>query len=109
MILIVKIKIVILGYDTFQSVPQWITFIKSIENSIIVLCNNKIDLEPNVDKAEAEDLANKEGLLYFDVSAKSGSNIKKMFYSVISELPFFEEYSSMNKNKLIQDLGIIKL
>jgi len=69
------------------------------------LCSNKSDLESNVEKSEAENLANKEGLMFFEVSAKTGDNIKKMFYSIVSELPFFEEYSSTNKNKLIQELG----
>jgi len=41
------------------------------------LCGNKIDLERKVDSSEAEKLAVKEGLQYFEVSAKTNENIKK--------------------------------
>jgi GTPase SAR1 family protein len=30
--------------ETFESIPQWIEFIKNIENPIIIICGNKIDL-----------------------------------------------------------------
>jgi hypothetical protein len=46
----------------------------------------------------------KENLLYFELSAKTNLNVKKVFYTVIAELPFFEQYSN-NKLKLITDLG----
>ena len=62
-------------------------------------------MECCVEKQDAINLANKEGLMFFEVSAKSGENVKKMFYSIVAELPFFEEYGS-NKNKLINELGI---
>jgi GTPase SAR1 family protein len=29
--------------ETFESVPNWITFIKNIENPLIVLVGNKLD------------------------------------------------------------------
>ena len=90
--------------ETFASVPNWISFIKNIENPLIVLCSNKIDLENNVEPGEAEKLATKEGLSFFEVSAKTGLNVKKMFFSIVSELPFFEQFSVNNKNKLINEL-----
>jgi hypothetical protein len=60
-----------------------------------------------VEKTEGEKLALREGLLFFEISAKSGEFVKKMFYSVIAELPFFEEFYT-NKIKLINELGIDK-
>ena len=30
---------------TFDNIPKWINFIRSIENTTIILCGNKIDLE----------------------------------------------------------------
>ena len=60
-----------------------------------------------MEKTEGEKLAMREGLLFFEISAKTGDNVKKMFYSVIAELPFFEEFNT-NKVKLINELGIIK-
>jgi hypothetical protein len=43
--------------------------------------------------------------MFFEISAKTGENVRKMFYSVIAELSFFEEYNT-NKAKLISELGI---
>jgi hypothetical protein len=31
--------------ESFQSVPEWITFVKNIESPLIVLVGNKLDLE----------------------------------------------------------------
>jgi Ras-related protein Rab-5C len=58
-----------------------------------------------VDSDEAEKLANKEGLMFFEISAKTNENIKKAFYSSIAELPFFEQANIGNKQKLINELG----
>ena len=54
-------------------------------------------------KAEAEKLANKEGLMFFEVSAKTNESVQKMFYTALSELPFFEQFE-LEKNKLIEEL-----
>lgn len=56
-----------------------------------------------MDSSEAEKLAVKEGCLFFEVSAKTNENIKKMFYSVVVELPYFTGLK-LNKMKLINDL-----
>ena len=46
MMFLVKIK-VILEKETFTNIGAWINFIKSVkvDNTMIVLCGNKIDLE----------------------------------------------------------------
>jgi hypothetical protein len=41
---------------------------------------------------------------FFEVSAKTSENINKMLYSVIAELPFFDQYQIQNKNELIEEL-----
>lgn len=59
-------SIVFLVYDisvkaSFDNIPKWITFIKSIENNTLVLCGNKIDLSNReVTKDEGEALAQKK-------------------------------------------------
>ena len=84
-------SIVFVVYDvsakiSFDNIPKWITFIRSIENTSLVLCGNKIDLNNiEVKKEEAESLAQKEGISFFEVSAKTGENIKNMFYNVVAE------------------------
>ena len=75
-------SIVFLIYDisvksSFDNIPNWITFIRSIENTTLVLCGNKIDLEKReVTKEEGEALAQKEGIAFYEMSAKSGEGIK---------------------------------
>jgi hypothetical protein len=58
-----------------------------------------------VETSEGEKLASKEGLLFFEISAKTNENVKTLFYSVVAELPFFEQYNN-NKSRLIGELGM---
>ena len=94
-------SIVFVVYDvstksSFDNVPKWISFIRSIENTTLVLCGNKTDLEKReVTKEEGEAFAQKESLAFFETSAKTGDGIKQMFYSAVSDLPVFAE----NNNK----------
>ena len=56
-------SIVFVVYDisvkaSFDNIPKWITFIRTIENTTLVLCGNKIDLSNReVKKEEGEELA----------------------------------------------------
>ena len=100
--------IVFLVYDisvksSFDNIPKWISFIRSIENTSLVLCGNKIDLENReVTKEEGEALAQREGIAFYETSAKSGDGIKNMFYNTVSDLPVFAENN--NKESLIKEL-----
>ena len=102
-------SIVFLIYDisvkaSFDNIPSWITFIRTIENTNLVLCGNKTDIsEREVKKEDGEALAQKEGILFFEISAKTGDNIKNMFYSSVADLPTFAEHNS-NKENLIKEL-----
>ena len=102
-------SIVFLIYDvsvknSFDNIPNWITFIRSIENNTLVLCGNKIDLaERKVKKEEGEALAQKEGIAFFEVSAKTGDEIKNMIYSSVADLSIFKEYN-LNKENLVKKL-----
>ena len=102
-------SIVFVVYDvsvktSFDNIPKWITFNRTIENTTLVLCGNKIDLSNReVKKEEGEELAKKEGIAFFEVSAKTNENIKSMFYNVVVELPIFAE-SNVNKEKLVKEL-----
>jgi len=63
-----------------------------------------------VNYEEGEKLAEKEGLIFFEVSAKTDENIKKMIYNAVSDLPFFDVFLGKNyaeKEKIISELGII--
>ena len=92
--------------ESFNNLNTWINFIKQVntDNSMIVLCGNKTDLERKVTTKEGQILANKENMLFFEVSAKNGENVTKMMYSCIAELPFFEQFKEGNKDELIKEL-----
>ena len=53
---------------------------------------------------EGKNLAYKEQMTFFEVSAKNGENVNKTMYSCIAELPFFEHFQIENKIHLIKDL-----
>ena len=85
-------SVVFLIYDissktSFKNIPNWINFIKNIENKNIVLIGNKKDLqERKVSKEESEEFAKKEEILFFEISAKQDENIANLFYDSIKEL-----------------------
>jgi len=87
--------------ESFNNLNTWINFIKQVntDNSMIVLCGNKTDLERKVTTKEGQILANKEKMLFFEVSAKNGENVTKMMYSCIAELPFFEQFKEGDKDE----------
>ena len=48
----------------------------------MILLGNKLDLERDVDKAEAEDLAKRLSCEYLESSAKTGENVELAFESI---------------------------
>ena len=84
----------------------WINFVKQVntDESLLVLCGNKIDLPRQVSTNEAKNLAEKEKILFFEFSAKTGDGINHMIYSCIALLPFFEQFKIENNDALIQEL-----
>ena len=106
---IVFIVFDITNRKTFESIPKWIELIKSIEKNILVLIGNKDDLEEKreVEKKEGEDLAKKNEIAYYELSAKRDNNndIKKIFFNTVIELPTFSGYiDNKEKEGLIDEL-----
>ena len=104
-------SIIFIVYDisnknTFNNVNTWINFIKQIntENSLLILCGNKLDLQRQVTTKEGLNLAEKENMIFFETSAKSGEGVNIMMYTCISKLPFFDQFKIDNKNILMQEL-----
>lgn len=91
--------------NSFTNVITWINFIKQVntEESILVLCGNKIDLNREVSTSEGKILAEKEKMLFFETSAKNSTGVNNMMYTCISQLPFFDPFQ-VDKQVLIQEL-----
>lgn len=92
---------------SFDSVPGWIDFIRhsKMANAIMVLCGNKIDLTPAITTEQGQALADREGMLFFETSAKTGKNIRKMFFSSVAELQLFKQYEIEDKALILEELG----
>jgi hypothetical protein len=59
-----------------------------------------------VSTSDAEKLAQKENIMYFETSAKTGQNVNKMFFTAVAHLSFFDVYN-LPINKIAEELGII--
>ena len=107
---IVFIVFDITNRKTFESIPKWIELIKSIEKkNILVLIGNKEDLKEKrkVEKKEGNELAKKNEIAYYELSAKKDNNndIKKIFFNTVIELPTFSGYiDNKEKEGLIDEL-----
>ena len=102
-------SIVFIVYDiskrsSFDNIPNWISFVKNIEKTTLILCGNKTDLNREVEINEGQDIAKREGLLFFECSAKTNENIKNMFYSSIAGLPTFGVYDESERENLVKEL-----
>ena len=102
-------SIVFIVYDvsnrsSFDNVPNWISFVKNIEKTKMILVGNKTDLQREVQTYEGEELSKNEEMLFFECSAKSNDNIKNLFYSSIAGLPTFGVFEDAEKENLIKEL-----
>jgi small GTP-binding protein len=85
-------NIIIVVYDitmksSFINSNFWINETNDLkqENSMFVLVGNKLDLESErqVNAKEAEAFAKEKKFLFFEVSAKTGENVREMFQNYI--------------------------
>jgi len=67
--------------QTLLKIPGWISSIKKTVKKTIpmILLGNKVDLDREVDKEEAEDLAKRLSCEYMETSAKTGENVEQVF------------------------------
>ena len=75
--------------DSFLDIKNyWINEVESYTdaNAQLVLVGNKSDSTSQVSQEEIKDFTESKGLLYFETSAKTGSNVREMFIWVAEEL-----------------------
>ena len=77
--------------ETFDSVSNWIKFVKdnsnkNITNDSLYLIGNKIERPDRIiTKEKAEELANSFGIKYFEISCKLNMNIHEVMARIIME------------------------
>lgn len=87
--------------DSFDKCQSWVQELneKANPNIIITIVGNKIDLDGHqVSKEEAEDYAKKNGLVYYEASAKQNINVDLIFNEIAKKLP--SESTNEKKNRL---------
>ena len=99
--------------DSFNSLNKWLSDAKNnaSEDTIFVICGNKIDLKEKrtVSENEINEYINKNELIYKECSAKNGQGIKDLFNTVakyLGEANFAKsEYVNVdfNNNNNIED------
>ena len=76
--------------DSFNNVSSWIEDCKnySPKNVYIVLVGNKSDLEERrqIPTEKGQEIADKFGISFFETSAKTGSNVVKIFEESAKEI-----------------------
>ena len=76
--------------NSFENIPKLVEEVKTQnENAKFLLVGNKCDLEKEkraVTEEEAKQYANENNMVFFEVSAKTGTNIEKMFNSSLQKL-----------------------
>jgi len=90
--------------DSFNNIKSWLDELKKNGSTDLkmFLVGNKIDLEREVNKEEAEKFAEKNGIdLYMETSAKTGENAQKL----LIEAAKFLYFDSMNYKKKISESG----
>ena len=81
--------------QSFIKARHWVKELheQASKNIIIALVGNKVDVveeneeERKVAREEAEKLAEEEGLLFFETSAKTGANINEVFLGIGEKIP----------------------
>ena len=95
-------------HESFDSIINWLGFVNQYTNKDqvkLILIGNKKDLERKVTYNEGETLAKKEGMLFFETSAKTGEGVVNMFYSSFATIDFFnDKKSEISNDELIKEL-----
>ncbi|KAG7764322.1 hypothetical protein KL931_004844 [Ogataea haglerorum] len=88
---------------SLDKAKYWIKELQKQANSdiVIALVGNKLDLEEErkISKDEAQAFANELGLMYAEVSAKTGENVKDCFRDIALKLPLEEKLSQQGQRR----------
>ena len=97
--------------NSFDNIQNWVKDVRNInEDAKFLLVGNKCDLEDKrqVSTDEAKKYAKDNEINFIEVSAKEGTNIEKMFNSIIQELledmekeeiSYYNKYNNTNNSE----------
>ena len=76
--------------ESFNNVEQWHTDLierNNCDNQTIVIVGNKQDIKNRIiSYAEGKELADKLGCIFYEASAKTGHNVKKIFFKMVKDI-----------------------
>jgi len=89
--------------QSFSKAEYWITELQTqtkTKQMLIVLAGNKVDMEDErrVSIEDAKKLADDNGILYFETSAKNNVNVTEMFLEIARKLPKDDRERSIRKS-----------
>ena len=94
--------------ESFEAINNWLGFVNQYTNKEqvkLILVGNKNDLEKKVTYEEGKNFAEKEGMLFFETSAKTGDGVINMFFSSFALIDFFnDKRKGDNNDELVKDL-----
>lgn len=94
--------------QSFQNIISWMKQIKTnnAENVVIFLVGNKCDLEDRqVEKEEGEEMAKEHKLVFFETSAKDGTNVNETFYEIARLIKYKIDYAAGRRSTIVVDGG----
>ncbi|MHA2140062.1 MAG: Rab family GTPase [Candidatus Thorarchaeota archaeon] len=73
--------------DTIERIEEWVEALYGVTKQIpLVLCENKIDLESNIDPKAIAKIVKKYGLTHVRTSAKEDTNVEEAFKQMSREI-----------------------
>lgn len=90
-------------YKSFENVNYWMTEFKRYgtnDDAVCMLVGNKTDLPRVVETRQLAELAYKYGCKFIETSAKNGSEIDKLFDTLIDDVMRIEKVAQMELPKI---------
>ena len=95
--------------QSFTSVDKWIEDARSLreDDVLLILAGNKCDLgdQRQVSQEEAQSYAKEKDLMYFETSARQGTNIKSVFNALAKKLTGIETNPMGNEQEKVINGG----
>jgi Ras-related protein Rab-2A len=89
--------------NSFDKVEEWIRDVRNLAPSdcVLVLFGNKLDLDAQrvITRDQGQDLAQRNGLLFFETSAATGANVAQAFNECVTAVYFRARTSGLDSTR----------